>query len=350
MKPVKHLFAEKSPPGSAAHPPKTDPRYWKSRLIRRRYTDAVKLISGPEYSTRIEHDNISFFFPLGSDDEDRAAATAVQIHSLLLNRGWKAVCGRFPREITVAVFWCWNPMACTYTTLYSKPAQFGREPDSGRPPPEGSCRVGIIESEAEIRRALAFWIDRQPGFVCGQTFSTVKEAVNLLRTESADLVLIRRDLLEQPAGERIETFKQRVARTPVFSFGVYEESNYIFHSVTGVPAGYFMRRVPPDQLFDPIRKLAAEPRLPARLLVRQIEKYFQSLFALPDQADKEQELAHLTDREHEILVCLSKGLADKQIADALKISVWTVHGHVKNVFEKLGVHSRTEAVIKFLQK
>jgi len=61
-------------------------------------------------------------------------------------------------------------------------------------------------------------------------------------------------------------------------------------------------------------------------------------------------MAKLTHREHEVLALLSKGYVDKEIADSLRISIWTVHGHVKNIFEKLGVHTRTEAVIKFLQK
>jgi DNA-binding NarL/FixJ family response regulator len=178
----------------------------------------------------------------------------------------------------------------------------------------------------------------------------VKQAAGSLRADSTQLVLVNRDLIERPGGEKMDTLRELVPDAPMFSFGVYEESNYIFHSVTGVPGGYFLLRRPPRHLFDPISPLARDPKLSPRLLKREIEKYFQSLFDLPDRGEMEQELANLTNREREILLCLSKGFSDKQIADALNISVWTVHGHVKNVFEKLGVHSRTEAVIKFLQK
>jgi DNA-binding CsgD family transcriptional regulator len=62
------------------------------------------------------------------------------------------------------------------------------------------------------------------------------------------------------------------------------------------------------------------------------------------------EMAKLTPREHEILVLLAKGYLAKEIADSLGISIWTVHGHAKSIFEKLNVHTRTEAVVKFLQK
>ena len=62
------------------------------------------------------------------------------------------------------------------------------------------------------------------------------------------------------------------------------------------------------------------------------------------------DMAKLTPREHEILTLLAKGDLAKEIADSLGISIWTVHGHVKSIFEKFNVHTRTEAVVKFLQK
>lgn len=336
--------------GAASLFPKTDIRFWKNRLIRRRYTEAIKFVGEPGYSTRIEHDKISFFFPLGSDDEHEAAAKAVEIWSRVVDEGWRNACERFPREITVAVFWSWNPLACTYTTLYSMPAAAPKRAGQRRSARRRACRVCVIEPEEGVRRALEFWINCQPGFECSQTARTVKEAVGASRTEGAHLILLNRDLVERPGGERLETIQERFRSIPIFNFGVYEESNYIFHSVTGVPTGYFLCRRLPKQLFDPISEMAREPKLSSKVLTRQVEKYFQSLFDLAKHEDKEQEFSNLTDREHEILICLSKGFTDKQIADALNISAWTVHGHVKKVFEKLGVHSRTEAVIKFLQK
>jgi len=241
-------------------------------------------------------------------------------------------------------------MACTYTTLYSMPSELLLQAEPGRPALKRSCRVSVIEPEEGVRRALALWIDRQPGFRCAQSFAAVKQAAGNLRADRAQLVLVNRDLIERPGSEKMDMLRELDPDVPVFSFGVYEESNYIFHSVTGVPGGYFLLRRQLRQLFDAIGPLARDPKLLPRLLKREIEKYFQGLFDLPEREEMEAELANLTNREREILLCLSKGFSDKQIAEALNISVWTVHGHVKNVFEKLGVHSRTEAVIKFLQK
>lgn len=329
---------------------RTDPRYWKRRLIERKYTDQIKFISGREYSTRVEHGGASFFFPLGSDHEGRAAAKALTIYETVVREGWPAAIALYPREIAVAIFWTWSPMACSYTTLYTlpgseSPARGGRAESRGR-----AFGVDVIESDDGVRRALQFWINRQPGFRWRRTFPSIKQALPELRAQPPDLLLVNRDLAEQPGAEAINVFHAAIPQLPFFSFGIYEESNYIFHSVTGVKAGYVLHRRLPTQLFEPISPVPGQTRLNAPALTRQIKKYFQGLFDLPADVEKDRELANLTGREREILLCLSRGFADKEIADALNISVWTVHGHVKKVFEKMRVHSRTEAVIKFLQK
>lgn len=328
----------------------TDARYWKTRLIQRKYCEPVQFASGHEYSTKIEHDGRSFFFPLGSGNQKRAAERARQIYQTVVQEGWTAACARYSREIAAAIFWSWSPIACTYTTLYTFVSNARPSAGPTRAAARKSCCVAVIEAEEAVRLALTFWIDRQPGFNCSRAFGGVPEALAALRSNRADLVLVNRELVERPGGVRLEDVQHALPGVPVFGFGIYEESNYLFHSVTGVKAGYLLRRRPPRNWFEPVSRLAREPRLPPAQLAGEVKRYFQSLFDLPSGGEPEQDLSHLTRREHEILISLSKGFTDKEIADALNISVWTVHGHVKKVFEKLGVHSRTEAVIKYLQK
>jgi DNA-binding NarL/FixJ family response regulator len=328
---------------------KTDVRYWKSHLIQRRYTDLARPTPGNEYSARIEHEGIGYFFPLGSHDETRAAANAIKIYSTVVRHGWAAACQRFSREITVAVFWGLSPVACTYTTMFTLLHPTSRGP--GPHQPEQRLKsVSIIESEEGVKNALEFWINRQSSFRCDQSFTSVKAALNSIRRRAPDMVLVNRNLADLPGGERLETLKSLRPDLPVFSFGVYEESDWIFHSIAGVNAGYYLRRRPPLEWFDPISEAARGDDFIPQTLDRQIRKYFQNLFEISHPVEDVQDAANLTQREREILVCLSKGYQDKEIADVLKISVWTVHGHVKHVFEKLGVHSRTEAVVKYLQK
>ena len=86
------------------------------------------------------------------------------------------------------------------------------------------------------------------------------------------------------------------------------------------------------------------------MIADRIREYFQATAASLPTGSLAQVLTTLTQREHEILGLLSKGQPDKEIADLLRISTWTVHGHLKKIFEKLGVHNRTEAVLAYLHK
>lgn len=337
-------------PSDGSSFPKSDVRYWKARLMERKYVEAIKLVSGREYSTRIEHEGSGCFFPLESGDESRAAARALEIYSTVTRRGWQAAFEIHPREVTVAVFWLWSPFACTYTTLYTAPARRNLGSEGLSRTRKRSCPVGIVEADRGVSRALAHWIARQPGFQFAAAWGSVKEAIAALPDSGVRLALVSRDLVERPGGEPLEAVRLAAPRTAVFAMGAYEESNYIFHSVTGVKAGYCMRRVAPDHLFEPMARLAHETAFDNDLIATEVKQYFKAMFDLPASGERETDLANLTGREREILLCLSKGFTDKEIADALNISVWTVHGHAKKIFEKLRVHSRTEAVIKFLQK
>ncbi len=90
--------------------------------------------------------------------------------------------------------------------------------------------------------------------------------------------------------------------------------------------------------------------LSPELIAARVREYFQHLVATLPSGPSALDVARLTPREQEILALLAKGDLAKEIAESLGISIWTVHGHVKSIFEKLNVHTRTEAVVKFLQK
>jgi DNA-binding NarL/FixJ family response regulator len=330
---------------------RTEAEHWVGRLIQRKYTEGIRRIAGPEYSAQIEHEGIRFFFPLGSADPQIASLRAAEIYSCIIRDGWPATLARWPREIAVAIFWSWSPLACTYTTLYSLPdpplAASGRT--RGRRP--GSVRhVALVEPEPGIQRALVQCVNRQRGFACSAVWDSGADALSGLPSLPVDLLLVNRSLAERPGDDLLHQIRSRHPEIPVYTFGIYEESNYIFHSVAGVKAGYILHRRTPDCLLEPVARITRETAPALSTLAADIKYYFQSLFDLPSSDLRDPELSGLTRRERDILNCLAQGRTDKEISDALRISVWTVHGHVKNIFEKLRVHSRTEAVVKYLQK
>jgi len=330
----------------AADFPKNDVRYWKSRLVHRKYMDLIDPVAARQYSARVEHDGTSCYFPLGSADETRAANRALEIHRAIQGQGWDFACKRYPREFTLAVFWSDNPLLCTYTTLLTTPRKVSNAP---RVPPvntPGGVRVALIERDEEVRRALVAWSGR----CCGGAFGEAKEALIHLTRKMADLVLFNRSLADLRPGESPGQGQPLAPDLPAFAFGIYETSDDIFISHTGVSNGYFLHRTPPANVLEPIRSAWDQGPPDSQRVLLHPRKYFLSLIGQAPNADETQERTTLTPREEEILLRLSKGYPDKQIAGTLNISTWTVHNHMKNIFRKLGVHTRTQAVIKHLQK
>jgi DNA-binding NarL/FixJ family response regulator len=327
---------------------KSDVRYWRERLIHSKYTEA-RLTRLKEFSVRIEDEGVYQYFPLETDDAECAAARALRIYQTIKAKGWEAAFEEFPREITVAIFWSTSPVACTYTTLYTL-----RDAHPSSPPavPGGSPaekRILIVEPDAGVRRTLVLWLCRQPGFRCMSAVKTAEEAQNAILREPPDMLLVNRALPEMPVAEFRERLKVRLPDLPAFTHGIYQDSDQIFITLSGVTAGYIFRRRKPTELFEPIRGAIRHRTLSAKELRLQIRDYFQSLFGFTLDGDATP-LASLTAREQEILSCVSKGFLDKEIAGALGISIWTVHNHLKHIYEKLNVHTRTEAVLKYLQK
>jgi len=337
----------------ADHFPKTDIRYWKRRLIHCAYGELARPRSFRELSIRIEHEGSGFFFPLDTADADEAAARALQIYRRVLAEGWHNVFRRYPREFTLALFWAENPMVFTYTTLYTAteaPAHF-KAPRSSPLRRGPKVSVAIVEAENGCRWALAKWIRSLPEYACRAVFSTGTEALLALRRRPVNLVIFNRLLPDVAAGEFLKTLQTSSRYVPAIGYRIYDTSDEMFFSQPGVSEGYYFRRRPPDRLLEPIGGAwrYGRPSTPAEWLTR-IHAYVQNLFRFPRTREGVNGSTTLTLREHDILGCLRKGGPDKDIARDLNISGWTVHTHLKKIYEKLGVRSRTEAVVKYLQK
>jgi DNA-binding NarL/FixJ family response regulator len=299
-----------------------------------------------EYSVRMEQEGAYNYFPLGSDREDLAAAKALEIHRAILRQGWQAASVRFDREVTLAIFWSDNPSAVTYTTIFTLA---GGAPDVPAPATTKPRRkISIIEPDLSVQSAVGFWLDRQPGFACPAVFNSAVEALAGLASDPADLILVNRALPEVP--QILAQLKTRWPLVPAFTYRIHEDSDQIFISISGVTGGYILRRRVPTALFDPIHAAAHQKTFNSQEAFRHVREYFQSFFGNPVAGDNLLAMLHLTARELEILNYVGKGYLDKEIAAALELSVFTVHNHLKNIYEKLGVHNRTEAVLKYLQK
>ncbi len=327
---------------------RTDARYWQQRLLLRRYRFPASGESDQDLTAYVDHDGTGCFFPLGSSDLNIAADKACLIYRTVVKQGWNVACHRFSRELIVAFEWCMNPVLWTYTTIHTltgKPA----EPESGsRPDNPNRQRVLVAEQDAGIRRALCWSIGQQAGFAsipCG----TVESFAQAVSSHRPRMVLLNHNLAGRLGFKSIGTVAPIQPGVPALAYSVHADGDQMFISTPGGANGYLVKRVKPDRLLEPILNVNARSELMTEDFLLRVKYYFQELLQLGSGHDNSV-LAKLTRREREVLGLLSKGCVDKEIAQAMGISVWTVHGYIKTIFERLHVRTRTEAVIRYLEK
>lgn len=333
-------------PGSVpVEPPRGGLAHWRTRLLQRQHAGPGEPGKTGEWSAHIEHEGTSHYFPLGAARAERAAGQALEIYREVTANGWQPACARFAREVTVAIYWASNPIAWTYATFHSRPGRARASVADGATAGR-RWRVALVEPEPAVARGLAACVNADPRFVC------VEPGGELERLDGAafQLVLVNHALVASGRGEVLARLRQRWPVLPVVVYAVYEDSDQLFKATPGGAQGYLLKRTLPARVLEPIAGSPGVDTLSATTISRWARGYFQKLIGLLPADDATRHMTRLTPREQEILSLLSKGCVDKEIAQALRISPWTVHGHLKNIFEKLDVHSRTEAVVKFLQK
>ena len=343
-------------PSVAAAPGEADPResvdYWRLRLVERKYRATPD--AKPELSCRIEHDGAGCYFPLGTLNEAQAAERALEIFNCVIREGWESAYTRHRRELTFALFWSGSPFCCTYSTIHSQPSQAKRLARRHKPDAL-SVNVFVVEQDATVAASLRGLTNQTPGFTCRETVPDIGSLRGLGQANKPGLLLVNRGLPGFSGEELDANFKQRFPDCPVVPFATFEDSEQLFNSTAGSLYGYLLHRTPPGRVLHLLEENAptgvkGKPRLNAATLSRWVRQYFKKQVDFLATEPGGDALPHLTPREHQVMTHLSRGALDKEIAELLQISAWTVHNHLKNIYEKLGVQNRTEAVMEYLQK
>jgi len=291
---------------------------------------------------------VGYFFPLGTPDLEAAAVKAAQIYQTVVKHGWNSVFQQFTRELIVSFEWCQNPVLWTYTTIHTLVGQRGGQaPDALQANPNRQ-RVLVVELDAGIRRALCWSIDQQSGFG-SVACDSIEAFTRALAEHKPRMVLLNRNLAGRIGFKSTGNIAPIQPGVPALTYSVHVDGDQMFVSTPGGAGGYLVKRVKPDRLLEPILNVASRSELMTDDLLLRVKYYFQELLQLRSTHDNST-LAKLTRREREVLALLSKGCVDKEIAQGMGISVWTVHGHIKKIFEQLNVRTRTEAVIRYLEK
>lgn len=203
-----------------------------------------------------------------------------------------------------------------------------------------SIAITIVEDQNEMRESLAEWLGNAPGLRCVGAHATAEEALRRIPGENPDVVLMDINLTGMNGIECVSRLKERLPQTQVLMLTTYDDGDLIFDSLRAGANGYLLKNMPREELVQALQQVQAGGAPMSLQIARKVINYFHQ------SGKPSQNLRQLTGRESEILKLLAKGYLYKEIADRLGVSMSTVRTHISAVYEKLHVHSRTEAVMK----
>ena len=204
-------------------------------------------------------------------------------------------------------------------------------------------KVAIVDDDDGIRASLATLIGRAADLRLTGEYRDAETALKEIPRRPADVVLMDINL---PGIKGVECVRQLKAVLPEAQFlmlTVYEDSDSLFNSLRAGASGYLLKRTASSRLLEAVRDVHAGGSPMTPQLARRVVQFFSK------QNAGESQMSKLTSGEKEFLDQLAKGYAYKEIADRMNISIDTVRSYVRTVYEKLHVHSRTEAVVKYLR-
>ena len=206
-----------------------------------------------------------------------------------------------------------------------------------------TIEVAVVEDDAHARKLLAAWIGHAPDFKLVGQWANAESALAPLTALKPNVVLMDINLPGMSGVEAVSRLKPVLPDTQFVMQTVYEDTDHIYSALTAGATGYLLKQTPREELLTALQDVHEGGSPMTSNIARKIVQAFRRAPA-----------SHPTDeglsaREEAVLDMLTQGFLFKEVADRLGISVHTVNTYVRRIYEKLHVHTRTEAVVKFLQ-
>lgn len=217
-------------------------------------------------------------------------------------------------------------------------------PEAALTNPSTPIRIVVIEDQREIREGLSALINGTAGFQCVASFSRAETALAMVERDKPDVILTDLGLPGMSGVEGIERFRQLFPALPIIALTIYDNDDQIFRALCNGANGYLLKTTPPARLLEALQEAVegGSPISPA--IAARVIRLFRE-FRPPESAE-----CRLTPQETELLRLLIDGHHKKTAAREMGISFHTVSFHLKNIYAKLQVHSKTEAVAKALRE
>lgn len=201
-------------------------------------------------------------------------------------------------------------------------------------------KIIIVEDDPEIREWVSGVVQSNADFQLEAVFQDAETCVQQYGNFSSDIVIMDIQLPGMTGIDCVRLIKPINPAVQFMMFTVFEEDNKVFESLRAGATGYILKNFPPDKIIEALHDLYKGGSPMSTIIARKVISSFN-----PD-SEKQSEYHKLSKREKELLNLLAKGYRYKEIADQLNISIETVRTHIRNIYEKLHVQSRTEAINK----
>jgi len=202
-------------------------------------------------------------------------------------------------------------------------------------------RIAIVEDNKVIRESLVEFVQADPECRCVCACATAEEALQQIPKHEAEIVLMDIQLPNLSGIECTAQLKRLVPTLQIIMVTVYEDTERIFKALRAGACGYLLKRCTPEELLSAIREVRQGGAPMSRDIARKVITSFQ------EPLTAAVEVEGLSPREREILELLAQGFPNKEIDRRVGVNDGTVRWHLRHVYDKLHVRSRTEAALKF---
>lgn len=207
-----------------------------------------------------------------------------------------------------------------------------------------ALRVVLIEDLRDVREGLAALINGTAGFRCVAAYGMIETALARIEKDNPDIILTDLGLPGMSGVEGIERLRQIFPETPIIALTIYDNDDQIFNALCGGANGYLLKNTPPTRLLEALQEAIEGGAPMSPQVAARVVNLFRE-FRPPAHADY-----RLTTQETTLLKLLVEGHHYKTAARELGVSKSTISFHLKNIYRKLQVHSKTEAVAKTLRE
>src|SRR6266850_3311312 len=210
------------------------------------------------------------------------------------------------------------------------------------PAAKASLKVALVEDQPKVRESWNRLINSLPDFRCVCACATGEEALRVIPGLKPDVILMDIFLPRMSGIECTARLKEQLPETQILILTAMDDQELVFMALEAGADGYLLKRTKPADLRNALLDVLGGGAPMTSQIARRVIESFRR------KSKNRDESAHLSMREEQILRLLSQGYSNKLIADKLEISIDTVCSHLKRVFEKLHVSSRTEAVVRYM--